>query len=113
MPTWDSYSFIFGPLVAFLGIGIMVVILKWGFGKKSSLIQRPVTQGKQDQYGLMIPLFSPKNLIEGEMQRRFLIDSGFRINLASTLDGARLMVWPEDLTKAKKIISENPQIFHV
>lgn len=111
MPSWNAYSFIFGPLMAFLGIGIMVLILKWGFSGRSSLIERSVKPGQVEDYGLMVPAANPATLIEGEMYRRLLSDSGLRSNLANTLAGPRVMVWPEDLAKAQEIIKKNPDFF--
>jgi len=104
MPSWNAFSFIYGPLVAFIGLGIMILILRWAFGGRKSLIERSVTTDHSSNYGLMKVAASPPNLIEGEMQRRALIDAGLRANLANTLDGPKLMVWPEDLAKAKKIL---------
>jgi hypothetical protein len=104
MPSWNSFSFAFGPLVTFLGLGIMVLVLRWAFGGRKSLIERSVTADHSTNYGLMKVAASPANLIEGEMQRRALVDSGIRANLTNTLDGPKIMVWPEDLVKARKIL---------
>jgi hypothetical protein len=101
----------FGPLVAFGGIIVLIIILRWAFGGKSSLVERQSTLGKESDYGLMVPVTSPTNFIEGEMYRRLLEDSGLRSNLATTLDGPKLMVWPNDLARAKEIIKQNPKLF--
>lgn len=111
MPSWNAFSFLYGPLVAFGGLAILILILRWAFGSRNSLIERQAKLGNATDYGLMVPVTSPANLIEGEMYRRLLEDSGLRANLASTLDGPKLMVWPEDLTKAKEIIKKNPKLF--
>lgn len=111
MPSWNAYSFMFGPLVAFGGIIVLIIILRWAFGGKSSLVERQSTLGKESDYGLMVPVTSPTNFIEGEMYRRLLEDSGLRSNLATTLDGPKLMVWPNDLARAKEIIRQNPKLF--
>lgn len=111
MPSWNAFSFLYGPLVAFGGLAILILILRWAFGSRNSLIERQAKLGNVTDYGLMVPVTSPANLIEGEMYRRLLEDSGLRANLASTLDGPKLMVWPEDLTKAKEIIKKNPKLF--
>lgn len=111
MPSWNAYSFMFGPLVAFGGIVVLVIILRWAFGGKSSLVERQSSLGKESDYGLMVPVTTPANFIEGEMYRRLLEDSGLRSNLATTLDGPKLMVWPDDLAKAREIINRNPKLF--
>jgi len=111
MPSWNAFSFLYGPLVAFGGITILILILRWAFGGKHSLIARQTPMGRESDYGLMVPVSSPANLIEGEMYRRLLSDSGLRANLTSTLDGPKLMVWPDDLAKAREIIKRNPKLF--
>lgn len=111
MPSWSAFSYVFGPLVAFFGIGVMVLVLKWAFGGKSSLVERTVKKDHESNYGLMVPAASPPNLVEGEIYRRTLVDAGLRASLANTLDGPRIMVWPADLAKAKEILKKNPGIF--
>ncbi len=111
MPSWSAFSFVFGPLVAFIGIGLMVLILKWAFGSRSSLVERSVKQDYEDNYGLMVPVAKPANLIEGEISRQVLLTAGIKANLTNTLDGPRLMVWPSDLLKAKDELKKNPEIF--
>ncbi len=111
MPSWNAFSFLYGPLVSFGGIIILILILRWAFGGRNSLVERNAQLGHETDYGLMVPVASPKNLIEGEMYRRLLIDAGLRANLTSTLDGPNLMVWPSDLSKAKEVIKQNPKLF--
>ena len=111
MPSWNAFSYLFGPLVAFLGLGIMVLVLRWGFSGKKSLIERSVKQDVPSNYGLMQVAAAPANLIEGEMLRRLLLDAGLRANLTNTLDGPKVMVWPDDLAKAKEILKKNPGFF--
>lgn len=111
MPSWNAYSFLYGPLVSFGGIVILILILRWAFGGRNSLVERNAHLGRETDYGLMVPVSSPKNLIEGEMYRRLLTDAGIRANLTSTLDGPKLMVWPSDQAKAHELIKQNPKLF--
>lgn len=111
MPSWNAYSFLYGPLVSFGGIVILILILRWAFGGRNSLVERNAQLGRETDYGLMVPVSSPKNLIEGEMYRRLLTDAGIRANLTSTLDGPKLMVWPSDRAKANELIKQNPKLF--
>lgn len=108
MPSWNAYSFIFGPLIGFLGLGIMILVLKWGFRRGGSLIARPAEPGKATEYGLLVPIASPNTFIEGEVLRRTLIDAGIKANLANTNDGPRVMVWPKDEKAARQILSRGP-----
>lgn len=104
MPSWNAFSYTFGPLVALVGIGILVVILRWAFKPGQSLIERPVAPGSPDDYGLMIPIASPRNLIEGEMERMKLDSGGIKANLVNTTAGPRIMVWPKDEKAARKLL---------
>jgi hypothetical protein len=47
---------------------------------------------------------SPQTYIEGEMLRRQLEQAGVRANLAETLDGPRVMVFPDDEARARELL---------
>jgi len=90
--------------MAFAGIGLMVIILRWAFARGSSVVERTAKSGSPDEYGMLVPVATPNNYIEGEVLRRSLIDAGVRASLAQTNDGPRIMVWPRDLEVARKIL---------
>jgi hypothetical protein len=106
MPAWNSFSYFFGPLVAFSGLGIMVLILRWAFARGGSVVERPAKSGNPDEYGMLVPIASPSNYIEGEVLRRSLVDAGIKASLAQTNDGPRIMVWPRDVESAKKLLKK-------
>ena len=106
MPAWSSFSYFFGPLVAFAGLGIMVLILRWAFARGGSVVERTAKSGSPDEYGMLVPIASPSNYIEGEVLRRSLVDAGLRASLAQTNDGPRIMVWPKDVDAAKLILKK-------
>lgn len=106
MPAWSSFSYFFGPLVAFSGLGIMVLVLRWAFARGGSVVERAPKSGNPDEYGMLVPVATPNNYIEGEVLRRTLVDAGLRASLAQTNDGPRIMVWPKDVESAKKILKE-------
>ena len=104
--AWNSFSYFFGPFVAFAGIGLMVLVLRWGFAHGGSLVERPVKPGNPDEYGMLVPIATPNNYIEGEMLRQSLVSSGIRASLAQTNDGPRIMVWPKDEVRARSILKQ-------
>ena len=104
MPAWNAFSFAFGPISALLGVGILAVILRWAYSGGKSVIAASPKPGTAQEYGLLVPVSSPATYIEGEIQRRKLEAAGLRANLAHTLDGPRVMVWPADISKAKAIL---------
>ena len=105
--AWNSYSYLFGPLLAFGGIAVMVVILRWSSRRGASVVAPPPKAGADSEYGLLVPVASPPNYIEGEMLRRRLEAGGLRATLAQTLDGPRLMVWPADEEKARALLKSS------
>jgi hypothetical protein len=52
-----------------------------------------------------VPIASPGTYVEGEIARRRLEDAGIRCNLAQTLEGPRILVWPADADKAKRVLA--------
>lgn len=105
MPAWESYSYIFGPLVAFSAIGLFVLILKWSSQRGTSVVAGPPRSGTEAEYGLLVVVSRPSNYGDGEIQRRTLEAAGIKATLAYTLDGPRLMVWPADAERASTLIS--------
>lgn len=105
MPSWGSFSYAFGPLMAVGLIGLFVVILRWAFSRGSSVVAAAPTPGTVDEYGLLVPVATPGTYIEGEMLRRGLEDAGIRATLTTTLDGPRVMVWPRDEERAREVLA--------
>lgn len=107
VPAWNAFSFVFGPLAAFGAIGVLILVLKWAFGRRTSVVAAPPRVGRAEEYGLLVPVASPTNYIEGELLRRRLEDAGIRANLAQTADGPRVLVWPQDVDKARAVCSKS------
>ncbi|MBU6245297.1 MAG: hypothetical protein KGP12_08795 [Actinomycetales bacterium] len=104
MPSWGAFSYLFGPLLAFLGIGVLILVLRWAFGRRTSVVAAAPRAGSADQYGLLVAVASPATYVEGEILRRRLQEAGLRANLAQTLDGPRVMVWPADEEQARWLL---------
>lgn len=96
-----SYSYAVGPIMAFLFLGIMILLLRWAFRRGVSVVAAPPRPGQANDYGLLVPIATPPNYVEGEIIRRSLEDAGIRATLAQTLDGPRVMVWPGDESRAR------------
>jgi hypothetical protein len=109
VPSWGSYSYAYGPVVAFLVIGLLVLVLRWAFsGRKGSVVERPALPGDPDQYGLLDPVSSPDTYIEAEIRRQQLEAAGIRATVATTNAGPRVMVWPEDRRRAADLLRRTP-----
>jgi len=99
-----SFSFLFGPLVAAGGLVVLIFILRWAFRRGQSVVAAPARSGAAEEYGLLISVAAPGSYAEGEITRRRLEDAGIRANLAHTLDGPRVMVWPADEVRARHLL---------
>lgn len=105
MPAWGSFSYAFGPLVAVGLIGLLVVILRWSSRRGSSVVAAAPSPGSPEEYGLLVPVASPSTYVEGEILRRRLEDQGVRATLTTTLDGPRVLVWPGDVERARRLLT--------
>jgi hypothetical protein len=106
VPAWNAYSYVFGPLLAFGGLGLLILLLRWAFRRGVSVVAAPGKRGAPDEYGMLVPVASPATYIEGEIMRRHLESDGIRSNLAHTVDGPRVLVWPADVDRAKVALSQ-------
>jgi len=106
MASWGSYSSLYGPFMALLGIGLLIGLLRWAFGHGSSVVERPALPGSPKDYGLLSAVASPPTYIEAEMVRQQLAVQGVKATLAMTNDGPRVMVWPADEELARKVLAD-------
>ena len=96
-----SYSYAVGPIMAFVFLGVLILLLRWAFRRGASVVAAPPRKGATSDYGLLVPIATPPTYVEGEIIRRELEDAGIRATLAQTLEGPRIMVWPGDETRAR------------
>ena len=89
----------------FLGLALLIFVLKWGLSSNGKMIVTPIKAGKKDEYGLLKPLQTPSNYIEAQMALQKLIDSNIKATLTQTLDGPQLMVFEKDLKIAQSILT--------
>ena len=89
----------------FVGLAILILVLKWGFSSNRKLVITPIKAGKKDQYGLLRPLPTPSNYIEAQMALQKLVDSNIKVTLTQTLDGPQLMVFEKDLDIAASVLN--------
>ena len=105
MPSWGSYSFLFGPLVAFAVVGLLALVLRWTFSRGHSLVARPARPGRPDDYGLLVSVAEPGTFVEAEMIAAKLRAAGLRATLAPTQDGPHVMVFEQDRARALTLLA--------
>lgn len=85
-------------------VAVLILMLRWTYSTGHSLVRGPARKGHEEEYGLLVAVASPQTYIEGEMLRRSLAEAGVRANLAETLDGPRIMVFPDDEARARELL---------
>ena len=105
MPTASGWSFLFSPMVAFAGIGVLSLLLRWAFGRGGSLVAAPPRPGAPSDYGLLVPVTTPRTEEEGEAMRKALEAHGLRATVTHTVTGLRLMVFASDEERARAILA--------
>jgi hypothetical protein len=89
----------------FLALGILFIVLKWGFSSNGKFLVIPIKAGKKNDYGLLTPLPTPTNYIEAQMKLQKLIDVNIKATLTQTLDGPQLMVFEKDYNIAFAVLN--------
>ncbi|WP_231121905.1 hypothetical protein [Motilibacter peucedani] len=107
MPALESYSYLWGPAMALLVVGVLALILRWAYGRGGSLVARPVRPGEPGDYGMLVAVAVPHTFVEAEMMRRTLVDAGLRATVATTTDGPRLMVFAADEKRARTLLARH------
>ena len=106
MQSSYEYSVLWG-LAVFAVMGVFVLVLKWAYSSRpDSLLSRRPRRGAEHEYGLMSPLAAPKNPAEGEEICAILRAADIRARVVATSDGLRVMVWPDDLGRARELLLE-------
>jgi hypothetical protein len=94
-------------VIAISVLGVLVLLLRWAYGGsgRSSLVERRPAVGRSSEYGLLVAISAPGTYVEGEMSRQRLEEAGIRATLVTTADGPRVMVFREDETVARQLLT--------
>jgi hypothetical protein len=102
VPDWGAL------LTSVAVVGLLALLLRWAFGgRRRSVVERRPRTGRGDEYGLMVSVASPGNLVEGEVARLQLEAAGIRASLVTTTEGPRLMVFQEDEAAARTLLARS------
>jgi hypothetical protein len=100
----SEVDFLWGPGIALVVVGVLALLLRWAFSHGSSVVERRPRAGHEDEYGALVPVASPGSVIEAEILRLKLVDAGIRATLARTIDGPRILVFPEEARTARALL---------
>jgi hypothetical protein len=96
------------PLLGLVVVGVLAVLLRWTFRRGGSLVAHPARPGREDDYGLLVAVSTPRSSDEGAAQVRILEQAGLRANLVDTVDGPRVLVFSQDLARAREALDAPP-----
>jgi hypothetical protein len=104
MASWGSYSYLYGPAVAFLAVALLVLLLRWTFRRGNSVVERRPRRGSASEYGLLVSVAEPSTFAEAELIRARLVGHGVRATLAPTTEGPRVLVFGEEASVARALL---------
>ena len=99
----DPLQQMLGAIIAAM---IFLAILKWAFSSNPKMIVLPVSAGKKDQYGLLIPIDAAQMKIDVARAQELLLDFKIKTTVTDTYDGVQLMVFEKDYQKAMRILGQ-------
>lgn len=103
--TWQSWSYMFGPLTVLTVLGVLVLVLRWAFGRGGSVVERRPRSGRVGEYGLLVSVAQADGAAEAEQLRAALDEVGLRVTVATTLDGQHVLVFPADAEHARQVLA--------
>jgi hypothetical protein len=104
MASWGSYSYLYGPAVAFLAVALLMLLLRWTFRRGTSVVERRPRPGSPSEYGLLVAVAEPSTFAEAELIRARLVGHGVRATLAPTTEGPRVLVFGEEASVARALL---------
>jgi len=91
-------------IAAIIAALIFYAILKWAFSSNQKMVVLPVSAGKKDQYGLLIPIDSAQIKLDIAVAQKLLAEFKIKATVTDTFDGVQLMVFEKDYQKAMRIL---------
>jgi flagellar biosynthesis/type III secretory pathway M-ring protein FliF/YscJ len=91
-------------LAPFLVVGILVLLLRWTWGKGHSLAQRTPRSGLPSDYGLLVAVAAPSDDAEASAIGTRLDEAGIRYTLADTKAGRRILVFEDDAERTRSLL---------
>ena len=99
----DPLQQMLGAIIAAM---IFLAILKCAFSSNPKMIVLPVSAGKKDQYGLLIPIDAAQMKIDVARAQELLLDFKIKTTVTDTYDGVQLIVFEKDYQKAMRILGQ-------
>lgn len=110
MPITNSYSFLVGPLMSALALGVIVLLCRWVFSTSTrdarSAAQAERARSRGD-FGLLVPIATVRTQEDATMLRTLLREASIRCTLrASEPPGTwTVLVFRDDALRARDLVS--------
>ena len=106
----NSYSFLTGPLVACLALGVIVLLSRWVFStshRDERTTRRLAALQSSGDYGLLVPVVTVRTADDASMLRGVLGDAGIRCTFGAAADGSgtEVLVFRADALRARDLVS--------
>ena len=104
----SSYHFLFGPLVAALALGVIILLCRWVFStdhRDDRTARRLEKARARGDYGLLVPVTRVRTVEDAEMLRALLRDAGIRCTVAEQDEGTDVLVFRGDALRARDLVS--------
>jgi hypothetical protein len=100
--------YIFGPIIAFIVVGVLAAILRWTFDPGVAAKQAEIF-GEPADYGLLSVAAVVDTQIEGRSIQQRLISAGIRATITSAPDGrVNVLVFEAELDAARRLVGGSP-----
>ena len=100
---WHAWWFVIGPLFGVSWLLVIGALLRWTFSRRGSVAGASRRPAAPDAYGHLRPLKSVRTQDEASQVRGRLQRAGIRSTLANTTEGLYVMVWENDLDRARNV----------
>jgi hypothetical protein len=110
VPITSSYSFLVGPLMAGLALGVILLLCRWvcstrrRAARAAAAAERARSRG---DFGLLVPIATVRTGADGEMLRAVLRDAGIRCTVTHAVPEQEwtVLVFRADALRARDLVS--------
>lgn len=110
MPIENSYSYLVGPLVAVVALGVLILLCRWVFST-STRDARAATQAQRARsrgdFGLLVPIATVRTQDDATMLRALLREASIRCTLSESAPPGTwtVLVFRDDALRARDLVS--------
>ena len=106
----NSYSYLFGPLVITVALGVIMLMCRWVFStghRDDRTARRLAVLASRGDYGLLVPVATARTADDAAMLRSVLGEAGIRSTSGRAADGlgTEVLVFRADVPRARGLVS--------